>query len=149
MTRRAQRGYTYVEMLATLFLVGVAILTSAGLLLHCRERAIRIEVRAHAVHAAATEMDHLLATVHAGLQHGDRHDPQLRRISGQGLHQDPPGLGVIAHDRPQGIGRDQGLALVVTRPARELTLEGIHGPGGSLADAGENAAGREPRLHQG
>jgi len=66
------RGVTLVEALAATALIGMAVLASAGLLVRCHRIAAGIEERMRAEHAAATEMDTLLAAGPAGLSAGEQ-----------------------------------------------------------------------------
>lgn len=59
--RASACGYTYVEMLAALALVGFAVLATGGLTAHARRSQRAVEEHARAAHAVANEIERRLA----------------------------------------------------------------------------------------
>lgn len=58
--RRGRRGTSYLDILAATALFGIALLSSAGLLLKWQDTSEHLEQRAVAEHALANEMDQVL-----------------------------------------------------------------------------------------
>jgi hypothetical protein len=80
------------ETLVATALLGLAVLASAGLLVRCHRIAAGIEERTRAEHAAATEMDTLLAAGPAALGPGE-HSWQSGADAASGL---PGARGVVS-----------------------------------------------------